>query len=461
MNAVSVNISYSIFENTTTELFLKKVSPIWRLEYTILAVMISSLAVVGILGNIPVLIVYFRRRDNLPTHTFIKVLAFIDLLVCAIFMPYTIVYELHLVTSDMMCRLCEFMRHCSICASAITLVAIATERYIAVCQISIRLNINSINVGVWVIFGLGAILAAPAVGTFAVVHDWEVQDIPCHFPHVYTTGTFCHFTYTLMGKAIVTAYQVLQTVVNCIAILILTILYSVVYYVLWKKALLRRKMMDRKCINSEMDSSSEVSYWYQCRQLRCKPTNPCIGPSSISDRGKDSVPSYQNSEMCSELISNGLNERDSAQDYGNSKGIENLDMSRKGTGTCKHKTIRRKIRFSVSAQSGRSEKLKRKKYYHQRTAKMLFLCTVIYIVTWLPFWFDIFGLTDSLILRYMFFIGNSTNPIVYGIVNEQVRRAFKGLFFDYIKRWFRFELGSDHMEDTSNMSGTAKEKSNK
>ena len=428
MNGVPMNTSYIIFKNTTTELFRKTPFLAWRLEYIILAVMISSLAVVGILGNIPVLIVYFRRRDNLPTSTFIKVLAVIDLIVCAFFMPYTIVYEFHLVTSDIMCRVCEFMRHCTLFISVITLVAIASERYFAVCKISTKLNVNSINIGVWVIIILAAILAVPAIGTFAVVHDWDVKDIPCHFPHEYTSGIFCHFTYTLIGKPLVTAYQILQAVISFLLILIVTILYLIVYSVLWKRSLIRRRMIERKCGNSETNFSSNASNEKECRRFYCTRTSQCCGASSD--------PSYnQNSQVWSECINNDLNERESSHEMQNSIGVDKADTCRYEGGPNSTKPIRRQIRFCVSAQSGRSEKLKRIKYQHKRTAKMLFLCTVIYIVTWLPFWFDIFGLTDSLILRHLFFIGNSTNPIVYGIVNEQVRRAFKRLFCDCLKRY--------------------------
>ena len=434
MNDIPMNTSYIIFTNTTTELFRKATFLTWRLEYIILAVMISSLAVVGILGNIPVLIVYFRRRDNLPTHTFIKVLAVIDLLVCALFMPYTIVYEFHLVTSDIMCRVCEFMRHCTLFASVITLVAIATERYFAVCKISTKINVNSINIGVWVIIVLSAIIAVPAIGTFAVVQDSDVKDIPCHFPHEYTSRIFCHFTYTLMGKPLVTAYQMLQAVICFILILLVTVLYSIIYSVLWKRALLRRKMIERKCENSDMDFSSNVSNKNQSRRCRCTRTNPCCGASSD--------PSYQNSEKWSDLISNGLNKGESNSNDPND--VDRSDTCHNGAGP-NVKPIRRQIRYCVSAKSGQLEKLKRLKYQHKRTAKMLFLCTVIYIVTWMPFWFDIFGITDSLILRHLFFIGNSTNPIVYGIVNEQVRRAFKRLLFDCLRR---FGLRSDCKNDS-------------
>ena len=270
--------------------------------------MISSLAVVGILGNIPVLIVYFRRRDTLHTSLFIKVLAVIDLIVSALFMPYTIVYEFHLVTSDIVCCVCEFMRHCTLFISVITLVAVASERYFAFCKISTKINVNSINIGVWVIIVLAAIIAVPAIGTFAVVQDSDVKDIPCHFPHRYTSGIFCHFTYTLIGKPLVTAYQMLQAVISLLLIFIVTILYLIVYSVLWKRALIRRRMIERKFGNSETDFSSNASNEKHCRRFRCTRTSQCCGASSD--------PSYnQNSQIWSECINNDLNERESSHEF--------------------------------------------------------------------------------------------------------------------------------------------------
>ena len=156
-------------------------------------------------------------------------------------------------------------------------------------------------------------------------------------------------------------------------------------------------MIERKCGNSEMDFSSNASNEKQCRRFRCTRTSQCCGASLD--------PSYnQNSQMWSECINNDLNERESSHEIQNSIGVDRSDTCRYEAGPYSTKPIRRQIRLCVSAQSGRSEKLKRIKYQHKRTAKMLFLCTVIYIVTWLPFWFDIFGLTDSLILRHLFFM---------------------------------------------------------
>ena len=59
---------------------------------------------------------------------------------------------------------------------------------------------------------------------------------------------------------------------------------------------------------------------------------------------------------------------------------------------------------------------------------MLFLCSVVFLITWLPFWVDVFNHTHNLCLRYLFFLGNASNPLVYGISNAQFRRSFVKLF---------------------------------
>lgn len=430
--------------NSTDSHTRKAASPFWGLEYTILSVILAVLAITGIIGNVSVLLVYFRRRDNLVTNTFIKVLAFVDLLVCSFVIPYTIVYELHLVKSDIACRVCEFIRHVCIFSSNITLVAVATERYIAVCKIGTKLNVNSIRVGIKVIFGLSTILGVPAVGTFAVVEGKEVQDINCRYPHEDSSESFCHFTYTIMGKTLVLIYQSISAVLFYISVFIITVLYSIIYYVLWQKRLVRRKILSGTAQKIGTDICSRISNGNHCnprgnirtqihlrRFVRTSSSCSSYSKMDINDPYVD---------VSSETVTDNLVERNDFLNAAQNSQEETIKIRsdpavKKGQQHC------RKIRFSVSAQVGRSEILKRKKYYHKRTAKMLFLCTVIYFVTWLPFWIDIFGLTNCLILRYLFFIGNATNPIVYGIVNEQIRRAFERLFFDCLTKWFR--LGKD------------------
>ena len=70
-----------------------------------------------------------------------------------------------------------------------------------------------------------------------------------------------------MGKPLVTAYQKLQAVISLLLILIVTIQYLIVCSMLWKRALIRRKMIERKCGNSETDFSLNASNEKQCRRF--------------------------------------------------------------------------------------------------------------------------------------------------------------------------------------------------
>jgi hypothetical protein len=65
---------------------------------------------------------------------------------------------------------------------------------------------------------------------------------------------------------------------------------------------------------------------------------------------------------------------------------------------------------------------------HKKAGTMLFMATLVCVLSWLPFWVDVFGLTSNLTFRYSFLLGHVTNPLVYGVFNNKVREEFK--------RWF-------------------------
>ncbi|XP_060588012.1 octopamine receptor-like [Ruditapes philippinarum] len=450
-----------------------------NLESVLLAAMISTLSFVGTLGNIPVLIVFCRRKDRKASNTFIKVLAFLDLLVCAFVMPYTIVYEYHLVTSDIVCRIFEFLIHFCIAASNTTLVAIATERYIAVCQISKRINVTTINRGVYGILFMGVLIAAPSIGTFAVVKDTEVRDVPCSFPHENTSGYFCHFTYSIMGHDIVKAYQILQMAMFFIVLIAIIVLYSIIYGVLWKKTQIRKALTRRResnthgqrQVNPIVEHDSLIKTYDTSQEKETKDVYCQINSTICNDVNKYTSTNCDN-HTDKKVETNGLIEHpvisqeqfksphrtDSKVTFQSSlekiETCNNLIKDDDEPVLCRSESVNKK---TLQPEFGVVEKVKPRRSYHRRTAKMLFLCTVIYFVTWLPFWFDIFGLTNSLLLRYVFFIGNATNPIVYGIVNKQVRRAFKNLFLDCMKAWCKEKItqGRPSTNENVSFSGTS------
>lgn len=458
------------------------------LDYVILLVIIACLAVVGTIGNVPILIVYIQRRDKKASSTFIKVLALLDLLVCTCVMPYTAVYEFHLVTSDITCRLFEFLRHFAVMASNLTLVAIAVERYIAVCRIETRLNDTCLNKGVLVLFAIGLATAAPSVGIFAVVSSDDVTDVPCSFPHYNTHGYFCHFTYSILGRTLVTAYQIGQLMIFVTGLCLIITLYTAVYVVLWRKTKRRRRLaLQRDVSGSGNHQTPCTRYKYSC-QVLIQQTNVMTDSttraldfqSNAVTRAKRVIP--EEFQRCRDKMeesacrqSADYNQRQISE---HTPGETELSLADKMDLTAinnkcpvaRSSINGARVTFKKVSSGGESQqrvsietsydvtnnvkleaqddvsivssvnsrgKTKIRRYCHRRTARMLFLCTLIYFLTWIPFWLDIFGITNSLALRYTFFIGNATNPLVYGIVNRKVRQSVRRLFLDCLSSCFK------------------------
>lgn len=476
----------------------------FAVEYSVLAVLIGLLAVIGFAGNIPILVVYVQRKDKKASNTFIKALAFLDLLVCTCVMPYTILYEYHIVTSDVACRLFELLRHFAVMASNVTLVAIASERYIAVCKIDTRLNVSTLNKGVVAIFVFAVLTAIPATGIFAVVTAEDVSDVPCSFPHSETSGPFCHFTYTILGKPLVTAYQLGQMGIFVLTLLVIATMYTIIYIVLWRKTKKRKRItLQRHKSDATNSVKHRISIGMMCSpdivcddSLRKEPLNddispqetedlhchsiltenkrisegyPCIGETNSDRRLSDCKLSYTDEKN----FTFG-NEEEAMQTQGPAHTHSSPLLVRCSADkpdshytkvTFKKVSEERKPKPSVVsncidsvrlAQVSSDVRSQKRRYCHRRTAKMLFLCTVIYFFTWIPFWLDIFGFTNSRILRYCFFIGNATNPLVYGIVNKRVRAALKELFRACLALFRQKEVTQESVwfGSTSHPSGT-------
>ena len=65
------------------------------------------MCVVGIIGNIIILLKYPISRNIRKTGIFVKALALCDLLACTI-IPYTVMFELSLVQNEFVCVCMEF-----------------------------------------------------------------------------------------------------------------------------------------------------------------------------------------------------------------------------------------------------------------------------------------------------------------------------------------------------------------
>ncbi|KAL4225175.1 hypothetical protein ACF0H5_015867 [Mactra antiquata] len=444
---------------------LENNSTIWTYDIICLIAMITVLSITGTLGNAPTLIVFLKRKDRHASSTFIKILAVLDLLVCMFVMPFTIFYELHTVTSDVSCRVFEFLSHFTVLASNATLVAIATERYIAVCKIGLKLTVKMINKGTGAIIISSVLISMPSIGVFAVVDMNSIANVSCSFPHDQVDTATCHFTYNILGKEAVTIYQVAQVFIFFAILIIIIVLYTSVYSVLWKRSKIRKHITSNrpKVRSTAVQSVGDDSKYMEMLPINDKSETVVIHSANgnhpetvvmhtangnhLVER-RTSLPSLYIGTLHKNFRRRTLSEPSDLPSSFESGYVTPQAISATAESLIMpQKTSRSKSKPDIDLDKKAALYKAKKRYYHIRTAKMLFLCTVIYLVTWIPFWLDIFGVTNSRTLRYLFFIGHATNPIIYGIVNKQVRVAGKRLFFQCIRSVFNSGPGITDRSD--------------
>lgn len=115
-------------------------TPLTPIELYTVVTLLTLMSVFGTAGNILVLWVFRKRKDKLVSTLFIIVLACVDLSTCACIIPYTIYMEIvgfH-VRMDAVCKVYQFLITSNIPFSALIMVAIAVDRYLCICHPFLR-----------------------------------------------------------------------------------------------------------------------------------------------------------------------------------------------------------------------------------------------------------------------------------------------------------------------------------
>ena len=98
--------------------------------------MIILFQIIGIPGNIVVIVVYSTRLKMSSANIFILFLAVIDLFACVVIHPYTVykMYNYYDQTWTVTCKIFEFLIHLNLVMSGLTLLLVAIDRYLAICK---------------------------------------------------------------------------------------------------------------------------------------------------------------------------------------------------------------------------------------------------------------------------------------------------------------------------------------
>ncbi|XP_046562121.1 cholecystokinin receptor type A-like [Haliotis rubra] len=375
-----------------------------ELSFIPFIVTLSLYGVVGTIGNVLISIVYFRERVKLTHTLFIKILSIVDLIVCAVIIPYTIVFEMHLIRVDFVCRLVEMIRHVLVLYSNTILISIAIERYFAICKPLKRLNCRRLRVIVIVSFIISIVLAFPAVTIFKVYKEVCIPETgstesatgsteSATGSDVATTqGTacidavesmeYCHFTTDTLGDIGSLVYQGILLFSFVVGLVIFAVIYPLVF----------RVVLNR-------------SHWRQNR----------VGPVRMTDLSQQS--------NTASVTSTKVSRWNHAPEGTSANATPEVD-----TRKSRHLQVMPIYSIQSRKQSFRSGKHHIKQRTSSKAGTMLFVCTLIYVLVWVPFWIDVFASLENLTFRYIFLLGSVTNPIVYGVMSKQVRTEILAMF---------------------------------
>ena len=339
------------FRNTTLYL----ISPLTGCSIA-MAVVLSTFAITGVVGNTIILLVYHKRKEKLVANYFIQALALIDLVACALVIPWTIVLDMSGVFNDPMCKMAELIRHLTISASTLTMVGVAVERYIAICRPTKTFTPRHGKNALLGIFVASFLASLPASTFFEV--DFKLSN-------GVTIYLNCQYSPAMIGTVWNYLYNAVLVIIFFGGIVTMTVLYSKIFKVVVERT--QRK-------------------------------NARVGIAPIE------AP-HPSQKASTAFPSNSVNEDD----------VSAIDMS------CERRRIKDSTTKTPKTPSRSAQ---------YKTAVMLFAVTIIYFVSWLPFWLTVFNLFSTEcrpLIRYFFFINNASNVLVYSIVNKTLRDDMKRL----------------------------------
>lgn len=388
---------------------------------------LSLYSVVGVTGNILILLVYHRKSAKLSLVSFIRLLGIVDLLVCALIIPYTLAFELHYVRNDFTCRLFEFVRHFTVLASNAVLLAIAVERYYAVCRPLQRLEEDQIAKGVTVIAIFCLLIAIPSVFMFAVLAPEVEFSLALNqtgtIPNESSSREFCHFTAHYLGESGTLLYQSFLVFLFLGGIIVLIIFYSLVYTAVWKRTKMWK--LNQVVPTSAIKLASTIATIETEGGTESSKSLRTVNKDSPGSQNRSNflaVPSFRHDG--SKLVIH----RDKMLNVPDKNG-QSISTP-KVPSDMNYSSEARPIGERGRESGGTLHTSEALKPYHHKTATMLFVCTLVFVITWIPFWMDVFNITNSVPLRFQFFISYASNPIIYGIVNKEVRASISCLLAD-------------------------------
>lgn len=357
---------------------------------------LSFLMVLGIPGNLLVVIVYHLSVKRRTTHRlFITALAIADFLVCTITVPFELFQMTHQLTfySKWTCKIFRAINVLLALVSSFILIALSADRTRRVCQ-PLRPQLTPRQTLWSVLFvSIGALLFA---WPEAVISGLS----PEYFEDYNLTGSDCSFSDRYTDKQYTTIYSSILLAIYIGCIITLIIMYSVIGHQVISHAHFRNTFTRRDCAGGDNHSTGSTNKLKKSDQIKnsASSEDPCDSKSEDDD---------------------GHNK------FSDLKSKSKEDLSKEEPKT-PDKTN------GVMKQANSSRKV----------TKIAFAISFCFILSYLPFVavklnasiaggiFVSNSTTKAIfpILARTFIINNVVNPIIYGFLDQTFRQRCKMLF---------------------------------
>lgn len=383
---------------TLSDLSLMKASTL-----TVSIVYLSILMIVGLVGNIFVLIIFYNRFSSTTHRCFILTLAFYDFFACAVGTPFTIAESFLAFNyyDEVSCKILRFVLYYTCIASSLTLTLIAIERSRKICtplkpQFTVSTAKRALFVVAVVISSLSASPALVIYGNATIRTGYKN-----------VTGTKCFIKDEFAESEWPIGFN--------LYLLFLAFLCTAIMSVCYIKIAKTVSKMGKVNISKRMKSSSSEK-------------------SNENSYGDELSKDELDSEMASDKsVGNNscISRSESMPKPSSTKSLQSLNSDTKGS--------RMKLRDRSSKWANKVLKRLTSPNGQKtlRVTKMLTIVTVAFVLSYLPhltlmIWSLLTSDEDDLptdniyqFTFYSFLVNNLVNPFIYAAMDLKFRRELK------------------------------------
>lgn len=365
---------------------------------------LTVVSLVGLVGNALVIFVYAQKNDKQTATLFILILSSADFVVCLVIVPFTIFLEAShwRLSIDFLCKAYFVLNTTNTIFGSVLISAIALDRYLCICHPFSRLmTVPRARALVTVLACLSFLLGCAPIATMRVVPK---NDSYVCIDEAFVATSPGNMTQLDEGNS--TAFSWTQFVSNVghkahsftftLCILTVTFLYLRIFLSIRR---VRQKKQTLKGIRLKHTESHNGSSrrWFRKKEKESAVELEAIKneePIAYDEETGEAAPSPP-AAFCRPPASNGAESPPAAT-----------------------QTRRISMRFIKDTQV----------FQNFRTAAMLFIVAIIYILTFLPASLMSYKLLDfNLPVFNLYFLNNAANPVVYSFLNQNFREDVRAL----------------------------------